>query len=613
MAEDNTQICTNPDNPTECCGALYPAKASPGLCSKCTALCRSSSDQERQDILQTRQCQGCSALIKFLVGVYCGLCNMALNKDKNGSSDGTAVGSGSATPRIPLHNIPKENRLETRTDQMRELTAQRLQRKGSVNKPAAHNGAMSHAAIRQIYVFMIPVHPGSSVTGALGSSAQQFDESTPFDEVMATLLLRWKPDWDKDCNESITVEYLKFRFHKNLTFEPNSTLGTIGEFFDVHNSTFNTQREKCFSTPIDVKLKGTYVYIEVRFRLQEASTFVDHFKCAPPPFMLPLADQKKLLKRTLDGEADSGPTKKSRASPLPSKIAPLKSIIRPAGTFTTVSVALATVELNTDEAVIQTLWPNLNDADTVFEKCQIGKELVAQGASQNVYKGFYHGTVLAMKRFSNVGRGRDRVTLDENACETQKEAERLLEVVTYLTEFKALAEERQVDIGDDLSVTDCTLMVEVPGQANDAPCEASGYTSEEAVAAASHMVWLAEPFRPGHVVKWSGTDEHPNHSNSKLGNILNCFAHYIFQNSAESTVLADIQTTKAVIANGQASQVLFDLMTHTSGGASGVGDNGQDGINKFVEQHACSRRCRDLGLTNLHPESDVEDSADESD
>ncbi|KAJ7620261.1 hypothetical protein FB45DRAFT_871298 [Roridomyces roridus] len=196
--------------------------------------------------------------------------------------------------------------------------------------------------------------------------------------------------------------------------------------------------------------------------------------------------------------------------------------------------------------------------------------LVVQTPGLGVH-GFYHGTVLAMKRFSNVGRGRDRVTLDENACETQKEAERLLEVATYLTEFKALAEERQVDIGDDLSVTDCTLMVEVPGQANDAPCEASGYTSEEAVAAASHM------------------------------------------NSAESTVLADIQTTKAVIANGQASQVLFDLMTHTSGGASGVGDNGQDGINKFVEQHACSRRCRDLGLTNLHPESDVEDSADESD
>ncbi|KAJ7616017.1 kinase-like domain-containing protein [Roridomyces roridus] len=589
MTESNPQLCTNPNNPTECCGELYPAKASLGLCSRCTALCSASSDQQRQDIIKMNQCQGCSALIQFLVGVYCGLCNMRLNKDKERPS-GTALGSAAVTERIPLQNTSMENRPDTRADELKTLTAHRMQKKGSTAvKPMAHNGAMSHAAVRQIYVHMVPVHPGSTVGNDLGASARQFDESIPFDDVVATLLLRWKPDWDAQCNESISVEYLKFRFHKNLTFEPNSTLGTIGQFFD---------------------LKGLYVYIEVRFSLQE---FVDHFKCAPPRFMLPGAEQKKHLKRTLDGDAESGVSKKPRASllsALPSKIAPLRSVIRPAGAFTTVSVASATVELVADEADIRTSWPDLNDA--VLEKCQIGKELVAQGASQNVYKGFYLGSIVAMKRFSNIGRGRNQVTMDENASEVQKEAERLLRVATYLAEFKGLAEERQVDIGNDLSVTGCTLMEEVPAQADAAPCEASGYTSEDSMAAASHMVWLAEPFRTGHVVKWSGTDEHPNHSTSKLGNILNCFAHYIYQNSAESIVLADIQTTMAVLKTGQVSQVLFDLMTHTTNGASGVGDNGEDGIKKFVEQHECSKRCRDMGLMNLHPESDPEDSETES-
>ncbi|KAJ7198176.1 hypothetical protein GGX14DRAFT_374497 [Mycena pura] len=55
------------------------------------------------------------------------------------------------------------------------------------------------------------------------------------------------------------------------------------------------------------------------------------------------------------------------------------------------------------------------------------------------------------------------------------------------------------------------------------------------------MVWLMEPFRLGRPEKWSGTNEHPNHSQNKLGNVLNVFSHFIYDASYKSVVLADIQ------------------------------------------------------------------------
>ncbi|KAJ7870918.1 kinase-like domain-containing protein, partial [Mycena olivaceomarginata] len=112
------------------------------------------------------------------------------------------------------------------------------------------------------------------------------------------------------------------------------------------------------------------------------------------------------------------------------------------------------------------------------------------------------------------------------------------------------------------------------------------------------MAWLVEPFRLGRAEKWSGTNQHPNHFQNKLGNILNSFAHFVYDANYKSIALADIQTTKARVRN-RVSQVLFDLTTHTSSGDSGVGDHGQDGIDTFVEQHVCTSRCESLGLVPL--------------
>ncbi|KAJ7913091.1 kinase-like domain-containing protein, partial [Mycena leptocephala] len=97
------------------------------------------------------------------------------------------------------------------------------------------------------------------------------------------------------------------------------------------------------------------------------------------------------------------------------------------------------------------------------------------------------------------------------------------------------------------------------------------------------VIWLFEPRRLSKVKHWSGTNEYLSWHQNKLGSTLNTFTHYAYLLGQETTVLADLQTATA----GEGVQDLFDVMTHTLNGSSGIGDHGQPGINTFLKKHEC--------------------------
>ncbi|KAJ6611954.1 kinase-like domain-containing protein, partial [Mycena sp. CBHHK59/15] len=109
------------------------------------------------------------------------------------------------------------------------------------------------------------------------------------------------------------------------------------------------------------------------------------------------------------------------------------------------------------------------------------------------------------------------------------------------------------------------------------------------------IIWLFEPRRSSKVKHWSGTNEYPPWHQNKLGSTLNAFAHYAY---LESTVLTNLQTTTVINENGENIQVLFDVMTHTLDGSSGVGDHGKPGIDTFLKKHECVNRCTHLRLSH---------------
>ncbi|KAF8914470.1 kinase-like domain-containing protein, partial [Mucidula mucida] len=94
--------------------------------------------------------------------------------------------------------------------------------------------------------------------------------------------------------------------------------------------------------------------------------------------------------------------------------------------------------------------------------------------------------------------------------------------------------------------------------------------------------WLFERLRTRESQKWSGTNMHPSHNNNKLGNIMNAFAHFVYEASQNTVVLADIQTSTF-----NNKDILFDLMTHTKTGNSIIGDHGKAGIRTFIDTHGC--------------------------
>lgn len=99
--------------------------------------------------------------------------------------------------------------------------------------------------------------------------------------------------------------------------------------------------------------------------------------------------------------------------------------------------------------------------------------------------------------------------------------------------------------GNPIDVTKVWLMKEVQSAPEEAsttfPSPASGVEFHKD-ASLLDITWLVEPRRANLVKKWSGTNVHVSHSNNKMGSILTAFAHFVYQASNESYVLADIQS-----------------------------------------------------------------------
>ncbi|KAJ7737273.1 kinase-like domain-containing protein, partial [Mycena maculata] len=109
------------------------------------------------------------------------------------------------------------------------------------------------------------------------------------------------------------------------------------------------------------------------------------------------------------------------------------------------------------------------------------------------------------------------------------------------------------------------------------------------------IVWLLEPIRNSSVTHYSSTMDHPA-GTGQLAHILSGFVHYCFQESEGGIVFADIQGSSGRLSSNAMGIIIFDMMTHTPAGDSGVEDHGPKGIEKWCDQHDCNVFCRMLEL-----------------
>ncbi|KAJ7896422.1 hypothetical protein B0H14DRAFT_2558320 [Mycena olivaceomarginata] len=155
---------------------------------------------------------------------------------------------------------------------------------------------------------VVTIVPSTEGAKQLGVVAQQFIETTLFSSVIEELADCWNVCWSRCCSKHLTPEHFVLNFHKGIPVQRDSGLGTLGEFYDVHNKLPQTLRTKSFALPSNMKLAGLYLYLEALVLIPEVHPiFEETTGCKVLDFILSTKDQKKCKKEL---EYEEGNTQK---------------------------------------------------------------------------------------------------------------------------------------------------------------------------------------------------------------------------------------------------------------------------------------------------------------
>ncbi|KAJ7087588.1 kinase-like domain-containing protein [Mycena belliarum] len=177
------------------------------------------------------------------------------------------------------------------------------------------------------------------------------------------------------------------------------------------------------------------------------------------------------------------------------------------------------------------------------------------------------------------------VSVEDNRVEVEGEIIRLCQGKWFLDAFYRFCK------GHKEIIVDLTVEVKKPSKASGVIAIAED---------GEGLTWLVEHKRPTTVIKFSGTLVHQSHRTDLRSATVSAFAHFVYGYSNNSLVFADLQGTPSRV-KGKDGLVLFDLMTHTTSGESGVGDFGKAGMRTFLDGHKCTKICRGLAIDSEYP------------
>lgn len=149
--------------------------------------------------------------------------------------------------------------------------------------------------------------------------------------------------------------------------------------------------------------------------------------------------------------------------------------------------------------------------------------------------------VFVAKRFFNVGKGPNQVSISDNMFYLERDLVRCEEGRWFLQSFYEKATFEGAEVQEEIEFTQVWLAEEIV-DINATPSPASGVNKDDFKNADStdRVVWLIEPLRQSAVTRYSGTMEHPQ-PKGKLKLTLSLFVHHAFQESGGNTVFADLQ------------------------------------------------------------------------
>ncbi|GJJ16212.1 hypothetical protein Clacol_010508 [Clathrus columnatus] len=215
---------------------------------------------------------------------------------------------------------------------------------------------------------------------------------------------------------------------------------------------------------------------------------------------------------------------------------------------------------------------------------EISSNPIASGRMKNMYRAVWGNDVFAAKCFDDLKPLVDKVSNADNQSHIQNELSRHITATHLGVQFVEFAKSKGVQVYEKFTFSDSWIAVVADG-----PRPGWAYL-------------MAPMLSTRDVIKFSGTNT-AGANESNRGKTMDTFAHFSLFITEEDLVLTDIQEgilTPEYVEGYQFSEMLtlFDLMTHTKNGNSGLGDDGVDGIERFKKQHRCNSLCERLRLSD---------------
>ncbi|KAK7029317.1 kinase-like domain-containing protein [Favolaschia claudopus] len=242
------------------------------------------------------------------------------------------------------------------------------------------------------------------------------------------------------------------------------------------------------------------------------------------------------------------------------------------------------------------------ESSEIILRGRLRNDPLSSGAMKNVYDFLSdNGQSYVVKRFYRLTEDSENTapntlpfTVDEHLVQIQAEAMRIGLGQWVMNAFFQHARNRNVTAIDfNIAFTDAFLAEEI-----ESPSPASGIP--QITAESPGITWLVEPKRSTSVEHFSYTLVHKSRKRDLRSSTIYAFAHFVWGHSNQTMIFADLQGTPALVGRKD-GLVLFDPMTHTVGGNSGIGDFGLEGINSFIQDHSCGDVCNRLALDEVAP------------
>ncbi|KAG0692692.1 kinase-like domain-containing protein [Suillus ampliporus] len=545
----NSQPCGGLDNDHDGCGVIFPRMSqSPRtlLCQLCKKLKKEGlTDDEVAHLKATmKQCFQCG-ICGTNMSDPCGTCKRKAHEE-NGTPDPEAIAS----------QARRRNAIE-----------------GRLHRPLENNGKPGSVTI---YVECRLSHKPGSVDRTLGTYCAPYAETMTFIALQENIVKLVNPKWTSKHVSDLLVSETELRVQGNLVLS-DSGVGMMS-LRDWYNKYNHPQTQASHIQVPAGALKGNKSGRAISLELfidtdqYEERTGEDHSG----------ADENAVLTSSFRRDAVTG---------------------HPASVSISDKITFQRTICTTDQDGKYTLTEQGATEQGFLAHDTLFLSAADRGKTKDVYLLIIENQEYVAKKLFDVGQGRGQLTIQDACKFLTADLIRLKRLSYFETKFTQRVIQEGVDTAA-FQVSDGFIIKTYcdAGQVVDVEAELQRPISEDIIPTHEPTsIYLVEPRRVSSaILKFSGTLGVHNRTDKWSATIM-AFSHFVLESSACEYMFADLQGSidRGILHDTESVLTMFDPMTHTPLGESGLGDHGFEGIHDFVDSHECSAICRSLKLCEM--------------